>query len=299
MIHRCCRWPLLLMLLCATSLNSGCGVANDDDLDKPKTSETKSDSPDKTIASAASTTTDKASAKTSSDGKPPAKSAAKSDDAELKPLEPYDPPPLAKLDAEAKWEAQPVSDAFELLRAKQAKETPSVTVAEALNLKNDSVAANANILSALGRLPKNDDEVDWDATFNRHMRSDIRSTNPVMFSLAVDAEVNQLTAFNVFTFDWNLIPFAAKEHVVSWESSADRMLDKVVLRKDLVWSDGKPITAHDVAFSFQIIMDPRVPVPAVRTGTDQLRWVHAYDDQTSCSSTRKRWRRTSGTSFSP
>ena len=27
-------------------------------------------------------------------------------------------------------------------------------------------------------------------------------------------------------------------------------------------------------------MDPRVPVPAVRSGTDQLRWVHAYDDHT-------------------
>jgi peptide/nickel transport system substrate-binding protein len=58
------------------------------------------------------------------------------------------------------------------------------------------------------------------------------------------------------------------------------MLDKVVLRDDLVWSDGQPITAHDVAFSYRLIMDERVPVPAVRSGTDQLRGVHAYDDRT-------------------
>ena len=34
------------------------------------------------------------------------------------------------------------------------------------------------------------------------------------------------------------------------------MLDKVVLRDDLVWSDGQPITAHDIAFTFKVIMDP-------------------------------------------
>ena len=27
-------------------------------------------------------------------------------------------------------------------------------------------------------------------------------------------------------------------------------------------------------------MDPKVPVPAVRSGTDKLRWVEAYDDHT-------------------
>ena len=58
------------------------------------------------------------------------------------------------------------------------------------------------------------------------------------------------------------------------------MYDKVVLRKDAVWSDGKPITAHDVVFSFKTILDTRVPIPAVRSQTDELRWVEAYDDYT-------------------
>ncbi len=57
-------------------------------------------------------------------------------------------------------------------------------------------------------------------------------------------------------------------------------MDKVVLRDDLTWSDGKPITAHDVEFSFKVIMTDAVPIPAVRTGTDQLKWVEAYDDHT-------------------
>ena len=58
------------------------------------------------------------------------------------------------------------------------------------------------------------------------------------------------------------------------------MIDKVVMRDDLTWSDGKPITAHDVVFSFKLIMSAAVPVPAMRTGTDQLRWIEAYDDHT-------------------
>jgi peptide/nickel transport system substrate-binding protein len=47
-----------------------------------------------------------------------------------------------------------------------------------------------------------------------------------------------------------------------------------------VWNDGEPITAHDIAFTYQVIMDPRVPVPAVRSGTDQMQSVHAYDTRT-------------------
>ena len=53
-----------------------------------------------------------------------------------------------------------------------------------------------------------------------------------------------------------------------------------MIRDDLVWSDGKPITAHDVEFSFKVIMSSTVPVPAVRSGTDQIRWIKAYDDHT-------------------
>ena len=66
----------------------------------------------------------------------------------------------------------------------------------------------------------------------------------------------------------------------SWKSSSDRRVDICELRDDLTWSDGKPVTAHDFVFSFQTIMNPRVPIPAVRSGVDKLKWVEAYDDHT-------------------
>lgn len=195
-------------------------------------------------------------------------------------LEPFDAPSLADLDAEVEWEDQPVLDSLELLKERQSKETPLVTVDEALKLKNTDQKKNEEILSALGRLPANDEEVNWAATINRHVGADMKSTNPIMGSSAVEFEVSSLTGFGLFSFDWNFKPFAVADTVVSWQSSKDKKYDKVVLRDDLTWSDGVPITAHDIVFTFQTIMNPAVPVPAVRSGTDQLRWIEAYDDQT-------------------
>jgi peptide/nickel transport system substrate-binding protein len=192
---------------------------------------------------------------------------------------PFDPPPLADIDRDTKWIDRPVRDGLVMLREEQATETPACTVAEALAEKNASAAANTRILSALGRLPA-EGEADFAARIDRHVPGDLGSTNPIMISSTQEFEVLGLTGFGLFSFDRRLEPFATAETVAAWQTSADGRLDKVVLRDDLVWSDGRPITAHDVAFSYRLIMDPRVPVPAVRSGTDQMRWVHAYDDRT-------------------
>ena len=195
-------------------------------------------------------------------------------------LPPFERPDLAELDKTANWIDQPVEDGLELLRQKQAGEKPLATAAEALALKNVSPEDNEKIMSALGRLPEKPEDVDWEAGINRYLPMDVKSTNPIMQSSTAEFDVAGLTAFGIFSFDWTMRPFASKEVAVSWQTSADRMMDKVVLRDDLTWSDGKPITAHDIAFSFRVIMDPRVPVPAVRSGTDKLRSVEAYDDRT-------------------
>src|SRR5262245_1455968 len=184
-------------------------------------------------------------------------------------LKPFDPPTLEELDKTAKWVQRPVVDAMKLLREKQAKGAPIGTVAQALAAKNVSRQTNAAILSTVGRLPAKDADVNWDAELKRHINFDVKSTNPVLFSSVSENDVNQLTTFGIFSFDWQFNPFASSDAAVSWQSSADRLYDKVVLRDDLLWSDGKPITAHDVEFSFKLILTEAVPVPAVRHGTDK------------------------------
>jgi peptide/nickel transport system substrate-binding protein len=192
---------------------------------------------------------------------------------------PFVPPPLVELERAATWIDRPVKDGLVMLREQQKQETQLCTVADALKLANDSEAANAKILSALGRLP-DPDAANMAARIERHVTGDLGSTNPIMISTTAEFDILGLTGFGLFSFDRTLEPFASSESVASWQTSADGMFDKVVLRDDLVWSDGKPITAHDIAFTYTVIMDPRVPVPAVRSGTDQLRGVHAYDDRT-------------------
>ena len=192
---------------------------------------------------------------------------------------PFVPPPLEALDRDTKWIDRPVRDALADLALELEKEPPLATPEEALALENDSPEHNAMILSALGRLPK-EGQADLSARVNRHLPVDLNSTNPILTSSSAESDVLGLTGFGLFSFDHRMEAFAASETVSTWQTSIDGMLDKVVLRDDLLWSDGQPITAHDVAFSFKVIMDQRVPVPAVRSGTDQLRGVHAYDDRT-------------------
>jgi len=195
-------------------------------------------------------------------------------------IEPFDPPTLEELNATAEGGDKPVLDSMVLLRERQQGERMLATVQEALSLKNTSAEANARICSAMGRLPENDDQVDWEAPILRHTRADVKSTNPLMASSTTEFEVNSLTSFGLFSFDWNFRPFASSDTVVSWQVSKDRLYDKVVIRDDLVWSDGKPITAHDIVFSYKAIMSGQVPVPAVRPGTDKIKWIEAYDDST-------------------
>ncbi|MEZ6044751.1 MAG: peptide-binding protein [Planctomycetaceae bacterium] len=195
-------------------------------------------------------------------------------------LEIYDAPPLEELEANITWTDMPVLDSMALMKERQAKEEVLATYEEASSLKNDSDEANQKILSAMGRGPVEESEIDYDAVIQRHVSADMKSTNPLMGSSAIEFEVIGQTSFGLFSFDWDFNPFASSATVKSWQSSDDRMFDKVVIRDDLVWTDGTPITAHDVAFSFRTIMDERIPIPAVRSGTDKLKWVEAYDDHT-------------------
>jgi peptide/nickel transport system substrate-binding protein len=195
-------------------------------------------------------------------------------------IEPFTPPSLEEIDKTAEWKDNPVLDGLVLLREKLEKEKPLVTVAEALKLRNTSVEDNEKILSGLGRYPETDADVDWEANINRHSAGDVNSTNPLLISSTVEFDVSSLIGFGLFGFDWNFNNFGSKESIVSWQTSKDGLYDKVVMRDDLTWSDGKPITAHDVEFSFKVIMTSAVPIPAVRQGTNQLKWVQAYDDRT-------------------
>ena len=200
-------------------------------------------------------------------------------------LEPFAPPPLAELEQTVEWDDRPVLDGIEAMRKKQeAAGPPPLSVLGALALRNETGEDSEKILATLGRMPPEDGSgIDYDATWVRHVPGDLKSSNPLLLSSFAEFEYQDLTGFGssgLLSYDEDLNYFAPAERFISWQTSKDGMLNKLVLRDDLTWSDGKPVTAHDIKFSFQVIMSDAVIIPAVRTGTDQLKWVEAYDDRT-------------------
>jgi peptide/nickel transport system substrate-binding protein len=201
-------------------------------------------------------------------------------------LVPFDPPPLAELERTIEWIDRPVLDGMEVMRRKQeAAGPPPLTVDEAMALRNDSPETNAKILETLGRLaPADGAGVDYDATWVRHSTGELKSSNPLLLSSYAEFEYQALAALGslhgILVYDQQLSWYAPKAAIVSWQTSTDYLIDKLVLREDLTWSDGKPLTAHDFVFSFQVIMSDAVIIHSVRQGTDHVRWVEAYDDHT-------------------
>ena len=71
-------------------------------------------------------------------------------------------------------------------------------------------------------------------------------------------------------------PWIAK----SWTISDDGMTFTFNMRDDVVFSDGVPMTAHDVQFTFDWIMNPKVAAPRSRGYMEKLEYVKALDDHT-------------------
>lgn len=211
---------------------------------------------------------------------PPAESsAAAPPESAAAPPAVASPPTRADLDASATWIDRPVRDARALAREAQARDPAPPTVAEAFALDDATADANAQIVAALFR-PAAAGVAPAAARATRHLAADVASLNPLRAETAAEFEVLGLAGLTLFGFDRDLEIFANADVVRTWRSSADGLVDVVELRDDLMWSDGTPVTAHDVAFTWRLAADDRVPALAFRDGARRLREVRAYDART-------------------
>lgn len=189
------------------------------------------------------------------------------------------PATLADLDRQVTWVQRPVRDALAQARSQEAAAADAGAAADPLALVNDSPEANAAIRAALFRPPPAGDRPPM-ARATRHLPADVGSLDPLRAESGPEFDVLALTGVDLFGFDRTLEPFANADTVTSWQTSADGLVDKIVLRDDLVWSDGRPITARDVAFSWRRIVEPDSAARAFHDGAARLRAVRAYDDRT-------------------
>jgi len=64
----------------------------------------------------------------------------------------------------------------------------------------------------------------------------------------------------------------------SWEVADDGLRITFDLRRDINFSDGRPLTAHDVAFSFAFMMNEVIAAPRQRAYLARIEQVNALDD---------------------
>lgn len=119
-----------------------------------------------------------------------------------------------------------------------------------------------------------------DETLVRVLDGNPRSLNYLFTSSRYEQWVVGLLFEGPFMFDRNLEWFVNEHMVESYKESDNHLEATLTLKKGLKWHDGEPFTAHDIQFTWEAIMDDRVPCPAVKTGRDQLKEVKALDDYT-------------------
>lgn len=91
------------------------------------------------------------------------------------------------------------------------------------------------------------------------MVGDFTNANPLYASSLADTTVSRLIFAGLLTYDAhnNLTGDLAE----SWSVDEDNTTYTVVLKPQLVWQDGQPVTANDVAFTFQTAQNPDARSP--------------------------------------
>jgi peptide/nickel transport system substrate-binding protein len=108
--------------------------------------------------------------------------------------------------------------------------------------------------------------------------------NALFSSMTYVVYISQMTNIGLAKWDDknNFVPDLAAEvpSAANGGVSADGLTITWKLRPGLKWSDGQPLTSKDVAFTWQVLVDPKDAV-YTRAGYDQITGVDTPDDQTA------------------
>lgn len=80
---------------------------------------------------------------------------------------------------------------------------------------------------------------------------------PMLASDSASHDISGLIYNGLIKYDTDLT--LTGDLAESWEISADNLSITFHLKKDIIWEDGAPFTAHDVYFGFKTITDPKTP----------------------------------------
>lgn len=112
----------------------------------------------------------------------------------------------------------------------------------------------------------------------RHIGAEPATLNPLTATDVYESTVNGYVYESLLERDNRtlaLVPLLAK----SWEVSPDHLSYTFTLREDATWQDGNPVTAEDVKFTFDRIVDPKVDCPHMKSYFKDLVSVKILDER--------------------
>ncbi len=128
--------------------------------------------------------------------------------------------------------------------------------------------------------PEDQSLIARDDELYRNISGNPGSLNPLFGSSTYEFYLTGVMFEGLFTFDADMQWQVNHNVVADFKESDDHLEYIVKMKPGLTWHDGHPYTAEDVVFSWENILDTRVPCPAVRTGTDKVVKVEALDSLT-------------------
>lgn len=107
----------------------------------------------------------------------------------------------------------------------------------------------------------------------------LRTLTPLVSTDAYASEVQGYVIESLITRDPDSLEWRGLV-AEDWSISDDGLTITFRLRRDVSFSDGVPLTARDVAFTFEFIMNEAIAAPRSRAYLSKIRSVEAIDDHT-------------------
>lgn len=105
----------------------------------------------------------------------------------------------------------------------------------------------------------------------------LKTITPLISSDAYAGSVQSYVMESLLTRNPETLEWEGKV-ASSWQVSEDGLVFIFELRRGVVFSDGKPLTANDIEFSFAFMMDERIAAPRQRAYYDKIESVTAIND---------------------
>lgn len=129
-------------------------------------------------------------------------------------------------------------------------------------------------------MPADPEQMAKDQTIYRFLAGNPNTLAPIFWSSRYDdiAQTPLYDSLVVFDKDFKWMP--EPNMVESYQESPDHKTWTFKLKAGLNWHDGKPLTAEDIAFSWRVLVDEKVPAFTFRDDAMRIQDVRVVDERT-------------------